>query len=60
MKNYFVTFHYTVQVRADDQERADEKAWEVFAQDLPGLRACDFCADEPEVQWWDDTEEVPA
>lgn len=46
MKNYFVTFHYTVQVQADDDEQAFDNAWAEFARTLPDLTASDFATGE--------------
>lgn len=54
MTTYFVTFHYTVAVEANDQERADELAWEQFAEHLPTISAGDFVSSEPEPLWWEE------
>jgi hypothetical protein len=46
VKEFYVTFHYTVQVQADDDEQAFDNAWAEFALTLPDLTASDFSTGE--------------
>lgn len=46
MKEYYVTFHYTVKVQAEDGEQAFDNAWAEFARTLPDLTASDFSTGE--------------
>lgn len=55
MKTYYVTFHYTVEVQAEDQEQADTLSWQMFADSFRGLSLGDFVSSEPEEMWWAET-----
>lgn len=55
MKNYYVTFHYTVEVQAEDQEQADGLAWADFTGNFDVLSVGDFVSSEPQEQWWEAT-----
>jgi hypothetical protein len=54
MKEYYVTFHYTIGVQAEDQEQADALAWEDFTENFGALSVGDFVSSEPEQQWWEE------
>jgi len=59
MKNtYYVTFHYTTEIKATDRWEADSLAWEDFAEHFGSLSPGDFVSSEPEQQWWTDEEPV--
>ena len=51
MKTYYVTFHYTLEVRAETQEKADALAWKGFAENIDSISAGDFVSSEPEEMW---------
>ena len=55
MNTYYVTFHYTVEVQADDHEQADTLAWQTFADSFGQVSAGDFVSSEPEEMWWKET-----
>lgn len=46
VKEFYVTFHYTVQVQAEDDEQAFDNAWAEFARTFPDLTATDFWTGE--------------
>lgn len=49
MKEYFVTFTYTVGVKAEDHEQAGDLGYKAFRSELlGGLGAGDFYMVEPE------------
>ena len=49
MTKYLVTFSYTVEVQADNQEQAGDLGYEAFRSELVGgLGAGDFYMEEPE------------
>ena len=54
-KTFYVTFHYTVEVQAEDQEQADDLAWSDFSQNFDVLSVGAFVSSEPEEQWWEET-----
>lgn len=50
MKKYTVTFHYTVEIEAEDSEHAEYKAWDDLTNTLMlgDLTTHCFCVSEPE------------
>jgi hypothetical protein len=48
MNHYTVTFHYTIEVEATDQEQADSLAWDDFANDFSFMKPGDFVSLEPD------------
>ena len=56
-KEYNVVFHYSVRVEADDEDTAEDTAWEMFATADP-TNADEFaCTVEPIVDVWDTNED---
>ena len=52
MKNYKVTFSYEIEVEAEDDEQAEDKAYERFSEYLcyKVIRANDFDVDTEEIK----------
>lgn len=48
MKNYYVTFEYTLEVEADDQQQAHDLAWSDWINNWGTVSPVDFVSSEPE------------
>lgn len=52
MKNYLVSFTYTVSVEADNEEQADDLGYDEFRKQLPTLGAGEFAQHDAEERTW--------
>jgi hypothetical protein len=49
-KEYSVVFHYSIRVHAEDEDTAEDMAWEMFGKGLDPTNTDDFACTVDEVE----------